>query len=57
MKYHPQVLSEFEDEMPKLWGKRWKANTTIGKLQTVLLHRPGFGWFPPYPQDVLARFI
>jgi N-dimethylarginine dimethylaminohydrolase len=41
MKYHPQVLSEFEDEMPRLWGKRWKANTTIGKLRTVLLHRPG----------------
>jgi len=41
MKYHPQVLSEFEDEMEKLWGKKWKANTTIGKLRTVLLHRPG----------------
>ena len=38
---HPQVLSEFEQEMPKYWGRRWKANTTIGKLRTVLLHRPG----------------
>jgi len=38
---HPQVLSEFEDEMPRLWGGKWKANTTIGKLRTVLLHRPG----------------
>jgi N-dimethylarginine dimethylaminohydrolase len=38
---HPQVLSEFEEEMPKLWGGRWKANTTVGKLRTVLLHRPG----------------
>jgi len=38
---HPQVLSEFEDEMPKYWGGRWKANTTVGKLRTVLLHRPG----------------
>ena len=41
MRHHPQVLSEFEEEMPKYWGKRWKANTTIGKLRTVLLHRPG----------------
>lgn len=41
MKYHPQVLSQFEDEMEKYWGKKWKANTTIGKLRTVLLHRPG----------------
>lgn len=41
MKHHPQVLSNFEEEMPKLWGKKWKANTTIGKLRVVLLHRPG----------------
>jgi N-dimethylarginine dimethylaminohydrolase len=41
MKYHPQILSEFEDEMPRIWGKKWKANTTIGKLRTVLLHKPG----------------
>jgi N-dimethylarginine dimethylaminohydrolase len=27
--------------MPKYWGRKWKANTTIGKLRTVLLHRPG----------------
>ena len=40
-KWHPQVLSEFEDEMPKYWGRRWKANTTVGKLRTVLVHRPG----------------
>jgi len=41
MKHHPQILSDFEDEMPRIWGRRWKANTTIGKLRTVLLHRPG----------------
>ena len=40
-KYHPQILSEFEDEMPKYWGRKWKANTSIGKLRMVLLHRPG----------------
>ena len=41
MKHHPQILSDFEEEMPKVWGKNWKSNTTIGKLRTVLLHRPG----------------
>src|SRR5512142_1128813 len=38
---HPQVLSEFEENMPKYWGSKWKANTSIGKLRTVLVHRPG----------------
>ena len=41
MKYHPQVLSDFGDEMDKVWGKKWKANTNVGKLRMVLLHRPG----------------
>ncbi len=41
MVHHPQVLSDFEEEMPRIWGRNWKANTTIGKLRTVLLHRPG----------------
>src|SRR3990170_6935350 len=40
-RYHPQVLSSFEDELEKYWGRRWKANTTVGRLRTVLLHRPG----------------
>ena len=40
-KYHPQILSDFEDEMPKYWGRKWKANSTVGKLRMVLLHRPG----------------
>jgi len=40
-KWHPQVLSDFEEEMPRYWGRRWKANTTIGRLRMVLLHRPG----------------
>ncbi len=25
LKHHPQVLSNFEEEMPKLWGRKWKA--------------------------------
>lgn len=40
-KYHPQILSDFGDELEKLWGRKWKANTTIGRLRAVLLHRPG----------------
>ena len=38
---HPQVLSCFEDDMVKVWGRKWKANTNVGKLRVVLLHRPG----------------
>lgn len=41
LKYHPQVLSNFEDDMENYWGRKWKANTTVGKLRMVLLHRPG----------------
>lgn len=40
-KYHPQILTDFADDMEKYWGRRWKANTTVGKLRMVLLHRPG----------------
>lgn len=41
LKYHPQILCDFEDEMERYWGHKWKANTNIGKLRMVLLHRPG----------------
>jgi N-dimethylarginine dimethylaminohydrolase len=59
---HPQVLSDFEEEMPKYWGKKWKANTTIGKLRTVLLHKPGKEFlqvgeatpWPPYESSLAA---
>ena len=62
VKHHPQVLSGFEEEMPKYWGKKWKANTTIGKLRTVLLHRPGKEFlsvgkptpWPPHSADLAA---
>ena len=62
MRYHPQVYSDFEEEMPKYWGNRWKANTSIGKLRTVLLHRPGKEFlsvgsptpWPPHSSDLGA---
>jgi N-dimethylarginine dimethylaminohydrolase len=38
---HPQIHSDFGEEMPKYWGNKWKANTTIGKLRTALVHKPG----------------
>ena len=35
------MLTDFEHDMPRYWGRKWKANTTIGKLRMVMLHRPG----------------
>jgi N-dimethylarginine dimethylaminohydrolase len=40
-KFHPQILSGFEDEMEKWWGRKWKANSNVGKLRMALMHRPG----------------
>lgn len=40
-KWHPQLKTRFEDEVEKYWGRRWGANTEIGRLRMVLLHRPG----------------
>lgn len=41
IKYHPQLTNSFEDDLEKIWGRKWKANTNIGKLRMVMLHRPG----------------
>ncbi|MFQ6075907.1 MAG: dimethylarginine dimethylaminohydrolase family protein [Candidatus Bathyarchaeia archaeon] len=38
---HPPLKTRFEDEVEKYWGREWKANTEIGRLRMVLLHRPG----------------
>ena len=62
LKYHPQVLSNFGEEMEKVWGRKWKANTNVGKLRMVLLHRPGPEFetigqktpFPPYENHLPA---
>ena len=40
-KWHPPIKTRFEDEVEKYWGRRWCANTEIGRLRMVLLHRPG----------------
>lgn len=60
--YHPQVLSNFGDEMEMVWGRKWKANTNVGKLKMVLLHKPGLEHetigqktpFPPYKSHLPA---
>jgi N-dimethylarginine dimethylaminohydrolase len=62
LKFHPQILSNFRDEMEKVWGRKWKANTNVGKLKMVLLHRPGPEFetigqktpFPPYKSHLPA---
>ena len=61
-KLHPQVLSCFEDDMVKVWGRKWKANTNVGKLRVVLLHRPGPEFlqvgnptpWPPHEDSLIA---
>jgi len=37
---HPTIVP-LEDEVEKYWGKRWGANSEIGRLRTTLVHRPG----------------
>jgi len=62
LKYHPQVLSSFEEELKRIWGRKWKANTNVGRLRMVLLHRPGPEFetvgqktpFPPYESHLAA---
>ena len=40
-RYAPQIVTDLEEDMEKYWGRKWKANTNVGKLRMVLLHRPG----------------
>lgn len=40
-KWHPPLKTTFEEEVEKYWSRRWGANTEIGRLRTVLLHKPG----------------
>jgi N-dimethylarginine dimethylaminohydrolase len=38
---YPQILSDFGDEVETYWGRKWSANSCIGKLRMIMLHRPG----------------
>jgi len=37
----PPVLATFNDELELLWGKKWGAQSELGKLRSVLVHRFG----------------
>jgi N-dimethylarginine dimethylaminohydrolase len=37
---HPSIVP-MEDEVQQYWGKRWGVSSDIGRLRTVLVHRPG----------------
>jgi N-dimethylarginine dimethylaminohydrolase len=39
--FHPPIKTRFEDEVEKYWGRSWGANTEVGRLRMVMLHRPG----------------
>lgn len=39
--YHPPLENHFQDDLEQQWGRNWGVNTEVGKLQAVLLHKPG----------------
>lgn len=41
LKDHPPLTTRFEDEVARYWGRPWGAPTEVGRLRSVLLHRPG----------------
>lgn len=36
-----EKLNSFYQDMPKVWGANWSVTSEIGKLRSVLVHRPG----------------
>ena len=39
--YHPPLTASFEQDVDQYWGRSWGVSTEVGKLKTVLLHKPG----------------
>ena len=39
-KWFPDKIS-FEEDLTEVWGKKWSVSSEVGKLQAVLLRRPG----------------
>lgn len=39
--HHPPLDTRFGSEVENYWGRRWGVSTEVGKLRTVLVHRPG----------------
>ena len=31
----------FEEDLEEVWGRKWSVSSEVGKLQAVLLRRPG----------------
>lgn len=40
-RYHPPLKTSFLEDLEWSWGGRWGADTEVGRLRKVLLHRPG----------------
>lgn len=38
---HPPLTTRFEEETEKYWGRDWGVTSEVGRLRTVLVHRPG----------------
>ncbi|MEM4204938.1 MAG: arginine deiminase family protein [Candidatus Methanomethylicaceae archaeon] len=36
------VNENYHEELERLWGRNWCAQSEVGKLRSVLVHRPGF---------------
>ncbi len=39
--YHPPLTARFEEDLEEYWGRRWGVSTEVGRLRSVLVHRPG----------------
>ncbi len=37
----PEPAFEAPERLSRLWGRNWGCNNDVGKLRTVLMHRPG----------------
>lgn len=38
---HPPLETRFEEEVEQYWERNWGAATEVGKLRSVLVHKPG----------------
>lgn len=52
---HPLPLT-YEDELEVIWGKRWGAQSEIGRLRETLVIRPGDEVAPPEEDLVFYQF-
>ncbi len=38
---HPEPAFEVPEQQEAVWGRRWGCDSDVGRLRTVLMHRPG----------------